>query len=86
VFIAVSNNAYERKDPQTYGIIGAALEVHKQLGKGFLEKVYQEALEIEFRLNNIPFQREVAVPVQYKGEILSCKYRADFVCFQDVLV
>jgi GxxExxY protein len=74
------------KDPQTYEVIGAAMEVHHQLGHGFLEAVYQEALAIEMTKRNIPFEREVAVPVEYKGQRLQCSYRADFVCFKEVVV
>ncbi|MGA2683966.1 MAG: GxxExxY protein [Verrucomicrobiota bacterium] len=74
------------KDPQTYEIIGAAMEVHRHLGHGFLEAVYQEALAIEMTKRNIPFEREVAVPVEYKGQRLQCGYRADFVCFEEIVI
>jgi len=74
------------RDPQTYEIIGAAMEVHRQLGHGFLEAVYQEALAIEIARRNIPFEREVAVPVEYKGLRLQCCYRADFICFAEIVV
>ena len=74
------------KDPQTYEIIGGAMEVHRHLGHGFLEAVYQEALAIEMTRRNIPFEREVAVPVEYKGQRLQCGYRADFVCFEEIVV
>ena len=76
----------EEKDPQTYAIIGAAMEVHSQVGHGFLEAVYQEALAIEFAERGVSFGREVDVPVYYKGRVLSCSYRADFVCFGQVIV
>lgn len=74
------------KDPQTYGIIGAAIEVHRHLGHGFLEVVYQEALRREFEEREIPFQKELDLPVLYKGRALDCRYRADFVCFESVIV
>lgn len=74
------------KDPETYAIIGAAMAVHGELGHGFLEPVYQAALEREFRLQEIPFQREVAIPVSYKGQLLGVSYRADFVCFDNIIV
>jgi len=75
-----------KRDPQTYAIIGAALEVHRVLGCGFLEPVYQEALEREFLRRGIPFRREVELPVEYKGERLAATYKADFICYDDVIV
>ncbi|GMT46723.1 MAG: hypothetical protein IEMM0007_0289 [bacterium] len=75
-----------KKDPQTYKIIGAAIEVHRVLGAGFLEAVYQEALSIEFSSSRIPFQKEVDLPVYYKEKILSTSYRADFLCYESVIV
>jgi hypothetical protein len=54
------------------------MEVHRQLGCGFLEPVYQEALAIEFAKRNIPFVREVKLPHEYKGQVLETKYCADF--------
>ncbi|MBI2436083.1 MAG: GxxExxY protein [Candidatus Hydrogenedentes bacterium] len=74
------------RDPQTYAIIGAAMEVHKEKGCGFAEPVYQECLEIELELRNIPFQREYRVNLEYKGRPLRKNYRADFVCFGEVLL
>ena len=74
------------KDAQTYSIIGAAMEVHKELGCGFLEAVYQEALALEFRHCGIPFFQEVPLKILYKNQLLGCLYKADFVCFDSVLV
>lgn len=75
-----------QQDPETYKIIGAAMEVHRQLGCGFLEAVYQEALNIEFASQQIPHQREAALDVLYKGYVLNCSYRADFICYEQVIV
>jgi GxxExxY protein len=74
------------KDSQSHLIIGAAMEVHRELGRGFLELVYQTALALEFQDRGIPFKAEVALPVRYKGRLLTCGYRADFVCFESFLV
>jgi len=71
---------------ETYSIIGAAMEVHKTLGAGFLEAVYQEALEKEFLLREIPFEREKQLKIWYKGEELSKYYVADFVCYDHIIV
>ena len=75
-----------QKDPQSHAIIGAAMEVHRELGFGFLEAVYQCALALEFQERGIPFTAEVALPVSYKSKLLTCGYRADFVCFDNFLV
>ena len=74
------------RDPQTFAIIGAAIEVHRHLGSGFLEPVYHEALKIEFGLEGIAFKHEVALPIEYKGQRLECSYRADFICFDSIVV
>ena len=76
----------DERDSQTYAIIGAAMEIHRQLGHGFLEAVYQEAAVIEFPLKQIPFEREVNLPVKYKNTALPIHYRADFVCFSEIIV
>jgi GxxExxY protein len=76
----------DQRDPRTYAIIGAALEVHGQLGCGFLEAVYKEALAWEFSDRQIPFEREVELPVYYKNRRLATCYRADFVCYASVIV
>jgi GxxExxY protein len=75
-----------QKDPQSHAIIAAAMEVHRELGCGFLEAVYQCALALEFQQQSIPFKAEVALPIRYKGKLLTCGYRADFICFEDLLV
>jgi len=74
------------RDPRTYALIGAAMEVHNQLGCGFLEPVYQEALAIEFAQRGVPFKAEVDVPIAYKGRTLNACYRADFICYDSVVV
>ena len=74
------------KDTDTFAIIGAAMEVHRELGRGFLELVYQTALALEFQERGIPFKVEVALPIRYKSKLLTCSYRADFICFENVLV
>lgn len=75
-----------QKDPRTYAIIGAAMEVHRQLGCGFLEPVYQQALGVEFELREIPFYREDRIPIRYKGRLLESHYSPDFICFESIVV
>jgi GxxExxY protein len=62
------------------------MEVHRQLGCGFLEPVYQEALAMEFTNRDIPFVREVKLPLAYKGQALDTRYCVDFICFKSVIV
>lgn len=71
---------------ECFAIKGAALEVHKRLGCGFLEKVYQDALEIEFQLRGIPYEREKHITIEYKGKTIDHDYFADFVCYGKVIV
>jgi GxxExxY protein len=74
------------RDPETFAIIGAAMAVHSELGSGFLEQVYQEALAVEFAERSVLFAREVPFTVPYKGRNLNAQYRADFVCFNSIVV
>src|SRR5262245_19360398 len=74
------------RDPQTYAIIGASMEVHRLLGTGFLESVYREALRVEFRIRVIQHACEVEFPVHYKGSMLDGRFRADFVCCDSIIV
>ena len=76
----------EKNDPQTYAIIGAAMTVHRELGSGFLEEVYQEAFAIELTKMRIPFRQEVPIGITYRGIHLRKTYRADFVCNNNIIV
>mgnify|MGYP001023607938 CR=1 FL=1 len=71
---------------ESYKIIGACIEVHKTLGCGFLEPVYQEALAIEFQKNSIPFEKEKILSIIYKDIELEKKYIADFICYDKIIV
>ncbi len=68
------------KDQRTYKIIGAAMEVHKELGCGFLEAVYQEALAIEFKMQGLPYEQQKLIEIMYKGKFMEKKYQPDFIC------
>jgi GxxExxY protein len=76
----------QKRDPQTYAIIGVAMTVHSTLGHGFLEAVYQEAMEYELVALGIPHQREFPLPIQYRDRILNTSYRADYLCYGSILV
>lgn len=76
----------DKRDPETYAIIGAAMMVHTELGNGFLEAVYQEALELEFQTRNIPYEREKELSVFCRGKPTENIYKADFVGFGSVIV
>ncbi|MGB4415283.1 MAG: GxxExxY protein [Paludibacter sp.] len=71
---------------ESYRIVGACMEVHKKLGSGFLESVYAEALEVEFMRLEIPFNREKKLPVYYDNQLLKKYFKADFVCFEKIIV
>lgn len=78
--------ASTERDPQTSAIIGAAIEVHRHLGRGFLEYVYRTPLELELLDRGIPFKREVQYPIVYKGKRTGIAFRVDLVCFGEVIV
>ena len=71
---------------ESYKVVGAAFKVYNALGHGFLEAVYQEALEIEFQRQGIPYEREKELKIQYDGVELKQTYKADFVCFGKIIV
>ncbi len=71
---------------ESYKVVGAAYKVYNALGHGFLEAVYQEALEIEFQRQGIPYEREKELKIQYDGVELKQTYKADFVCFGKIIV
>jgi GxxExxY protein len=70
---------------ETYKVIGLCMEVHKILGKGHSEVVYKDALEYEFKINSIPFEREKIYEIEYKEIILPRKYVADFVVYDEII-
>ena len=71
---------------ESYKVVGAAFKVYNTLGSGFLEAVYQEALEIELQKQGIPYEREKELKIQYDGVELKQTYKADFVCFGKIIV
>ena len=76
----------DERDPQTFAIIGAAMEVHRTLGPGHLEAVYHEALQIELELRPIPYQSQAQIALEYKGRKLKKHYEPDFVVYDRVVV
>ena len=79
-------NEYYYKKNENYEIVGICMEVHRILGPGLLEIVYTDALEIEFKIHNIPYEREKEYNVVYKGIILPHKFYADFVVYSDIIL
>ena len=71
---------------ESYKIIGACLAVYNELGCGFLERVYQEALAIEFSGLGIPYSKEAQLDIKYKNNLLKTKYFADFICYDKIIV
>lgn len=78
--------ANEGRDPRTYAIIGAAMEVHRELGPGLLEPPYQEAMEMELEQRSVPFEAQPIIRIFYKGRELKSYYKPDFICHEDVVV
>lgn len=76
----------DQRDPRTGPVVEAAIEVHRHLGPGLLESVYEECLCHELHLKGLPFQRQVRVPVLYKGVSLDCDYQIDLVIRNEVIV
>ncbi|MEZ5993185.1 MAG: GxxExxY protein [Planctomycetota bacterium] len=73
-------------EEETYAIRGAAIEVHKRLGPGFLEAVYQEALQIELSFREIPFESQKALRISYRDQTLAKAYIADLVCYETIIL
>jgi GxxExxY protein len=71
---------------ECYKIIGCAMEVHKQLGNGFLEAVYQEALHYEFLKNSVPFYEQKPLEIHYKDIVLEKLYISDFICYDQIII
>ncbi|MGQ0734388.1 MAG: GxxExxY protein [Acidobacteriota bacterium] len=76
----------ETSDPQSYQIIGAAMEVHRELGCGFHERVYRDPFSFELAARGVPFVPEARFQVVYKGHTMPLSYHVDFVCYGEVLV
>lgn len=71
---------------ESYKLIGICMEVHRELGMGFKEHIYQDALEIEFQNHHIPYQKEKLFKIEYKGNILNHRYKADFIVFNQIVL
>ena len=71
---------------ESFKVIGACMKVHRSLGAGFLEAVYEEALEKAFLLQNIPLKRQLKLELYYENEKLKKQYRADFVCYDAIIL
>jgi len=80
------DEADRQQDPRTAAIIGAAIEVHRQLGPGLLESAYEQCLCHELHLRGLPFKCQVDLPVSYKGLQLDCGYKIDLVVGEEVIV
>ena len=79
----LTDNTYYQ---ELYAIIGAAMEVQNEIGEGFLELVYHDALNIELTLRGIPYETEKPIVITYKGQLLERMYKADLVCYDQIVV
>jgi GxxExxY protein len=79
-------NSSKEKDPETYAVIGACMQVHRTLGHGFLETIYQDAVEIELLHQRIPHERHAQLTINYRGVTIAHRYEPDFLCFGSVIV
>ena len=80
-----TNEEFPFRD-ECYKIIGCCMDVHNELGCGFLEAVYQEALSLVFTEKKIPYTKEQVLEIKFRGRILDKKYIADFICFNEIIV
>ena len=80
----LKNDLYLKNE--CFQIIGCAMEVQRELGNGFLEAVYQEALSIEFNAKNIPNKAQANIDIFYKERLLDKKYISDFICFEEIII
>ncbi len=71
---------------ESYRILGCAMRVHKELGCGFLEAVYQEALEVMFQVDGVPYIREPVLSIQFLGKTLNKAYSPDFICYDKIVL
>lgn len=71
---------------ERYAILGAVMAVFDELGNGYIEPVYQDALELEFQARGIPYEREKELRIQYKGQYVKHYYKADFVCYGKIII
>jgi len=71
---------------ESYAIVGACFEVYREKGCGFLEAVYQECLEMEFRLQGVPYMAKKSLALEYKGQPLCATYEPDFICYEKIVL
>jgi GxxExxY protein len=82
-FFHMKNILYKQ---ESYAIIGACFNVYNEMGCGFLEAVYQECLEIEFDIQNIPFEAQKQLKLRFRDRILKATFKPDFVCYDKIIV